>query len=153
MNPMVKNYIRCFCTFKQHDWDQLLPSAAFAYNYPASEDLELSPFKIDLVCNPKASIDILFQAPLQLEGLKDFRDRLASVFSDAQYSHRLAIAWQTAGAIGHCKAPPFCGRWWVWVSWKHFKCSYSQVGASNKLYALFFVLLAFWSWSGRTLFG
>ena len=45
MNRMVENYLRCYCNFHQDNWDELLPSAEFAYNSSLSEDLGKSPFE------------------------------------------------------------------------------------------------------------
>ena len=32
MNIMVENYLRCYFSYHQNDWDELLPAAEFAYN-------------------------------------------------------------------------------------------------------------------------
>lgn len=39
MNPMFKNYLRCYCNYKQDNCDELLPSAEFSYNSALREDL------------------------------------------------------------------------------------------------------------------
>ena len=38
MNRMVENYLRCYCSYRQDDWADLLPSAEFAYNSALSEE-------------------------------------------------------------------------------------------------------------------
>lgn len=48
MNRMVENYIRCYCSYHQNDWDKLLPAAQFVYNSAVSEDLGMSLFELDL---------------------------------------------------------------------------------------------------------
>eukprot|EP00737_Agarophyton_chilense_P003919 gb/GEZJ01004734.1/.p1 GENE.gb/GEZJ01004734.1/~~gb/GEZJ01004734.1/.p1 ORF type:complete len:294 (-),score=32.76 gb/GEZJ01004734.1/:75-956(-) len=48
MNRMVENYLRCYCSYHQDDWDELLPAAEFAYNSAVSEDLGTTPFEMDL---------------------------------------------------------------------------------------------------------
>lgn len=45
MNRMVENYIRCYCSYHQDDWDVFLPAAEFAYNSAISDDLGMSPFE------------------------------------------------------------------------------------------------------------
>lgn len=46
-NCMVENYLQCFCSYYQDNWDKLLPAAEFANNSSVSEDLEMSPFELD----------------------------------------------------------------------------------------------------------
>ena len=48
MKQMVENYIRCYCSYQQEDWDELLPAAEFACNYAVTEDLGMSPYGLDL---------------------------------------------------------------------------------------------------------
>ncbi len=47
MNRMVENYLGCYCWYLQNDWDELLSSAKFAYNFAVSDDLGISPFEMD----------------------------------------------------------------------------------------------------------
>ena len=135
MNRMVENYIRCFCSFEQTDWDVLLPSAEFAYNSAVSEDIGLSPFEVNLGWKPKAPLDTLFQSIVPLEALSDFRDRLQAVADDAMYAHQLAKARQTAEASVHFKKPTYQVGDQVWVSRKLFRDSYAKAQESSKLSA------------------
>ena len=48
MNRMVENYLRCYCSYHQDDWDELLPAAEFAYNSAVTEDLGMSPLEMDI---------------------------------------------------------------------------------------------------------
>jgi hypothetical protein len=48
MNRMLENYLRCYCSYRQDDWAECLPSAEFAYNSALSEDLGISLFEVDL---------------------------------------------------------------------------------------------------------
>lgn len=135
MNRMIENYIRCFCSYEQNDWDLLLPCAEFAYNSAVSEDLGLSPFEVDLGWKPKGPLDVLFQSVTKLESLSDFRDHLKAVMQDAQYAHQLAKAKQIAEASVHFKRPNYCVGDRVWISHKLFKDSYSNAQKSSKLAA------------------
>ena len=36
INRMIENYLRCYCSYHQNDWDDLLPAAEFAYNSAVS---------------------------------------------------------------------------------------------------------------------
>jgi hypothetical protein len=48
MNRTIENYLRCYCCYRQNDWDELLPHTEFAYNSAVSEELGMSPFESDL---------------------------------------------------------------------------------------------------------
>eukprot|EP00737_Agarophyton_chilense_P002170 gb/GEZJ01002467.1/.p1 GENE.gb/GEZJ01002467.1/~~gb/GEZJ01002467.1/.p1 ORF type:complete len:321 (-),score=19.04 gb/GEZJ01002467.1/:658-1620(-) len=135
MNRMIEKYIRCFCSFEQTDWDLLLPSAEFAYNSAASEDLGMSPFEVDLGWKPKAPLDALFRRSTTVKSLGDFRDQMKMVLEDAAYAHELAKARQTAESSVHCRVPDCKVGDEVWVSRKLFRDSYSKAQASAKLSA------------------
>ena len=47
MNQMVENYLRCYCSKDQDNWNSLLTSAEFAYNSAVSTDLGVSSFEVD----------------------------------------------------------------------------------------------------------
>lgn len=83
MNRMIENHIRCFCSFEQTDWDELLPSAEFAHNSAVSEDHGMSLFEVDLGWRPKHPWNVLFQSATTVESMVDFRDRLSVVLGDA----------------------------------------------------------------------
>lgn len=96
MNRMVENYIRCYCALNQRNWDELLPSAEFAYNSAVSADLGLSPFEVDMGWKPKSLLDIIRKEASHNETVNEFKGRLEEVLQDAQFSHELAKARQSA---------------------------------------------------------
>lgn len=138
MIRMVENCIRCFCIFEQNDWDQLLPNVKISYNSDVSKDFGISTFEIDLGWSSKTSIDVLFRALLQLEGLTDVYDHLDSIMFDSQYVHRIPKARQAAEVSLHHQDSTYKVSDEVWVHWKLFKDFYSKVRAFDKLSARWF---------------
>eukprot|EP00171_Calliarthron_tuberculosum_P007413 IDg7413t1 len=59
MNRMVENFLRCYCSYLQRDWDELLIAAEFAYNSAHVESLGTTPFELDLGWKPKSPLDCL----------------------------------------------------------------------------------------------
>ena len=59
MNRMIENYLRCYCSYHQNNWDELLPAAEFSYNSAVSDDLGESPFEADLGCVPRSPLDFI----------------------------------------------------------------------------------------------
>ena len=51
---MLGQYLRCYCSFRQHDWSSLLPLAEFAYNNAEHSATHLSPFFANYGYNPRA---------------------------------------------------------------------------------------------------
>ena len=92
MNRMVENYLRCYCSLRQDDWDLLLPAAEFAYNSSESRDLSASPFEIDLGWKPKSPIDALCKNDVPIESVNEFKTQLRAALEDAQFAHELAKA-------------------------------------------------------------
>ena len=45
VNQTIGQYLRPYCSLKQHDWYELLPIAEFAYNSAKSETTSISPFE------------------------------------------------------------------------------------------------------------
>jgi len=96
MNRMVENYLRCYCSYHQDDWDELLPSAEFAYNSSVSEDLSISPFELDLGWVPKSPLDLISRKDSPNETVEEFKSRLKGSLEDARFAHQVAKARQSA---------------------------------------------------------
>ena len=73
MNRMVENYLRCYCSYHQDNWDELLPAAEFSYNSSVSEDLGMSPFELDLGWIPKSLLDFLSGTEVLCKVFKSLR--------------------------------------------------------------------------------
>lgn len=54
MNRMIENYLRCYCSHRQDDWDEYLAAVEYAYNLSISEELGMNPFEVDIGTNPRS---------------------------------------------------------------------------------------------------
>ena len=54
VNQTLEQYLRCFCSYDQDNWVDLLPFAEFAYNNSSHEAIGVSPFLAMYGWNPKA---------------------------------------------------------------------------------------------------
>lgn len=59
MNRILGNYLRCYCSFQQRDWDRLLTSADFAYNFARVQSMGMTPVEADLGWQPRSPLDLL----------------------------------------------------------------------------------------------
>ena len=136
MNRMVGNYLRCYCSLNQKDWDELLPAAEFAYNSAESTDLGCSPFEVDLGWKPKGPLDLLSHSTESpLEALNDFKKRLAAGLEDAKFSHAFAKARQAAYSAAKFKPPAYVVGDLVWLDKDLFKDAIARQQKSKKLSA------------------
>ena len=135
MNRMIENYLRCFCSYSQDDWDELLASAEFAYNSAVSDDLGLSPFEVDLGWNPKSPLDLISRTDTPNETLNEFKSRLKETLEDAQYSYQLSKASQSAQSSMKYKPHSYFVGDKLWINMTLFKDAYSRSQKSDKLTA------------------
>ena len=63
VNQTIEQYLRHYCSWKQDDWDELLPMAEFAYNSAKSETTGISPFEANYGMLPKQSWEPLNKTP------------------------------------------------------------------------------------------
>ena len=63
VNQTIEQYLRHYCSWKQDDWDELLPMAEFAYNSAQSETTGMSPFEANYGMLPKQSWQPLNSTP------------------------------------------------------------------------------------------
>lgn len=59
MNRMAENYLRCYCSYHQNDWDELLSAAEFAYSFSLSDNLAVWPFEADHRCSPYSALSLI----------------------------------------------------------------------------------------------
>lgn len=133
MNRMVENYFRCYCSLRQDDWDELLPAAEFAYNSAKSEELQATPFEVDLGWNPRGPLDMLLPVDPTVESVTQFNARMNSAMEDARFSHELAKARHAAYAAQKLTPPSYAVGDRVWISRSLFKDAVSKVQSSDKL--------------------
>src|SRR5258706_10653557 len=55
INQILEEYLQHYCSWKQDDWDELLPLAEYAYNSAISETTKMSPFYTNYRFEPKQS--------------------------------------------------------------------------------------------------
>ena len=82
VNQEVETYIRIFCNHHQNDWDDLLPSAEFAYANHIHSSTQMSPFMADVGRNPRMGFEP--HADAEDENAAAFRDRLEESLSEAK---------------------------------------------------------------------
>lgn len=133
MNRMVENYIRCYCSYHQNNWDELLPAAEFAYNSAVSEDIGMSPFEMDLGYLPKSPLDTLYGTSDKNDKIEDFKLQLRESLKDAVYAHRIAKAGQSARASIKYKPHSYKEGDKLWINKSLFKDAYAKSQASDKL--------------------
>lgn len=109
MNRMIENYLRCYCSYRQDDWDALLPAAEFAYNSAVSHDLGSSPFEVDIGWNPSSPVG-LFRMDTSIESVNDLKKRLSSALVDARFS-RTTSQRRARVRIQHGSTVPRTTKW------------------------------------------
>jgi hypothetical protein len=55
VNQILEQYLRCYCSYQQDDWAELLPLAEHAYNSAVSESTKVSPFEANYGFSPTTS--------------------------------------------------------------------------------------------------
>lgn len=82
MNRMVKNYLCCYCSYHQDDWDMLLHAAEFAYNSLVSGDLQTSPCEIEEGRNPKSAVYFIHSREDSIESINEIKKELRNSVHD-----------------------------------------------------------------------
>lgn len=83
VNVEVETYLRAYCSYRQDDWDELLPSAEFAYNNHIHSSTQQTPFWTDTGRNPRMGFEP-HQAPSPLANVNDLVDRMHDAESEAK---------------------------------------------------------------------
>ena len=55
VNQVLEQYLRCYCSYQQDDWAELLPLAEYAYNSAVSESTKISPFEANYGFSPRTN--------------------------------------------------------------------------------------------------
>ena len=135
MNRMIENYLRCYCSYHQNDWDDLLPAAKFAYNSAVSEDLGMSSIELDLGWNPKSALEFLTKPESPVKGADDFKSVLKESLEDAKFPYGVSKAIQRAYSTGKFKPPNYKVGDRLWNNKSLFFDAYSKSQQSKKLTA------------------
>ena len=134
MNRMVENYLRCYCSLRQDDWDTLLPAAEFAYNSSVSDDLGCSTFEVDLGWNPRSPLD-MFAKDTPIESVNELKERLQSGLEDSRFCHQLAKARQSAYSAQKYRPASYKVGDKLWIHKTLFRDALSRRQTSDKLSA------------------
>ncbi len=129
MNRMVENYLRCYCSYHQKDWDELLASAEFAHNSAVSDEFGTSPFEVDLGWNP--SWTVLTSSESAIETLAEFKCRLKISLDDAKYAYQVSKA---RTSLNH-KPHSYKVGDKLWIKKCLFEDAYAKSQKSDKLSA------------------
>lgn len=135
MNRMVENFLRCYCSYRQDDWDELLPAAEFAYNSARSDDLGASPFEVDLGWKPRSPLGIFRKQSTPIESVDELRNRLQSALDDARFCHEIAKARQSAYTAQKYRPAPYEVGTRVWLNKGLFRDAIAKSQSSDKLSA------------------
>ena len=65
MNQILEEYLRHYCSWKQDDWEELLPLAEFAINSSSSEATGMTPFEANYGFLLKQSWELLGKVKYQ----------------------------------------------------------------------------------------
>jgi len=133
MNRMVENFLQCYCSYRQDDWDALLPAAEFAYNSAVSTDLGCSPFEMDLGWCPRNALDMFRKPESNNETVNYFKARLKGALEDTRFSHQVAKARQSAYSAQKFDVPKYVVGDRVWLHKTLFRDAIDKSQKSDKL--------------------
>lgn len=132
MNRMLENFLRCYCSHQQNDWDELILAAEVAFNSAHIESLGMTPFELDLGWQPKSPLDCLAGPESMVESVNELRGRLDVAYQDAKFAQ---LAKACTAAYNSQKYTPITYKVGdvVWLSHKYFSDAVSKVQTSSKL--------------------
>lgn len=134
MNRIIGNYLRCYSTFCQENWDKLLSSAEFAYNSAHVDSMRISPFELDLNWQPKTPLDVLMTHSAEnVDIVNEFKTTIEKSLCNAMFAQRLAHALQAVYNAKEYTPPPEKVGDEVYLSQNLFSNSSSAVRPSQKL--------------------
>ena len=110
-----------------------MPAAEFAYNSAVSEDMGMSPFEIDLGCNPKSPLDLLAGPEDKNEIVEKFKVNLKTSLEDALYAYKISKAGQTARSSIKDKPHVYNVGDKIWIKKRLFTDDYAKSQVSDKL--------------------
>jgi len=89
VNQALEQYLRCYINYNLSNWSDLLPSAEFAYNNQAHEEIKKSLFYLEYGRHPRAG-PILVKESLQRD-LNDLTYKQHKVLEQAKAALTLAV--------------------------------------------------------------
>jgi hypothetical protein len=83
VNQELKQFLRIFTSYKQDNWDELLPAAEFAYNNHIHSSTQQVPFMTDTGWLPRMGFEPNSMHSAN-KSVNEFRDRIAAGVSEAK---------------------------------------------------------------------
>jgi hypothetical protein len=83
VNQELEQFVRIFMSYKQDDWDELLPAAEFAYNNHVHSSTQQVPFMTDTGRLPRMGFEPNGRHSAD-ESVNEFHDRIAAGVSEAK---------------------------------------------------------------------
>lgn len=130
---MVEKNIRCYCSYHQDDWDELLPAVKFAYSSCISDDLSVSLFEVDLGWVPRALLDLISGNEVAAQNLEDFKAKLKTSLEYIQLSYKPGKAQKAPEAWQKYKTSSYKVGSHLWINNSLFKDAYSGLQGSETL--------------------
>lgn len=84
MSRMLKNNLKCCCSYPLDDFHQLVLSADI-FTYQMSEDLEISLSEIDVWWQLRALVNVISEKGVPEQSVNDLEDKLKISLDNAQF--------------------------------------------------------------------
>uniref|UniRef100_A0A8C5QDJ5 Gypsy retrotransposon integrase-like protein 1 n=1 Tax=Leptobrachium leishanense TaxID=445787 RepID=A0A8C5QDJ5_9ANUR len=89
VNQQLEQYLRCYSSYQQDDWSNLLPTAEFAYNSQIHDSIHNTPFFVNYGFHPSTLPDLSTTSPVPevskpLQHLQDCRQQLIVALKETQ---------------------------------------------------------------------
>lgn len=133
MKRMLENYLRCYFSLRQDDWDNLLTAAEFSYNSPKITSLGMSPFEINIGWNPKSPLDSLTTHNSSSEGVNEFLKHLSAAYESSKFAQQIAAARYSAHNAAKFSPVNYSVGERVLLSRRYFTDHLSNIQPSKKL--------------------
>src|SRR6202012_2478072 len=121
INQTLECYLRCYCSYQQDNWPDLLPIAQFAYNNAPHSATQASPFFANYGYNPRATLAL--DVTVRDSNAHDFSRELSELHSYCR--EQIAIAQtQYKGPADRRRSPipkEFVPGALVWLNSKNIK--------------------------------
>jgi hypothetical protein len=120
VNQVVEQYLRCFISYQQNNWNSFLPLAEFTYNNTFQTTIKNTPFRANFGFDPRFSaislpIPVNVNAEVKVESLVKIQEDLKEFMTQAQ------IKFKEMADRFRIPTPDFAIGDSVWLSTKNIK--------------------------------
>lgn len=134
MNRMAANYLRCYCSYQQDDWENFSSSAESAYNSSRNESLQMTPFEVNLGWNPRSPLNVMCKSQdISIRNVEDLKKQISACSDDALFALKFGQARQYAYNARRYTRPSYRVEDEVFLSPKLFTTAASKAQQSRKL--------------------